>query len=195
MFVRWFNFQILREDGDRIYVHWVGWGSRYNCWIDKLDIVSKKKVPKPAEAEGGEGEESKEQTFFTHLRYKVKRRLKEGYKSNAEVSIRLDCPRSALDSLKNTNHTKESSSLSFNNNDLDGLLGRNWHLRILKRERDFTYVVDGSVTIRVTRNRTYKEYLIGRDNTLEEVKESSGLGLSMRFVRVEAIPRRNFRRS
>ena len=187
IFVCLFNFQILREDGDRVYVHWVGWGSKYDSWINKSDIISKDEIPQPAEAEVGEGEGlSPEQTFFTRLRYETKKRLKVGYKSSAVVRMRLDCPRSALNTLKRTNHTKEGSRLCFSNSDLTGLLGANWHVRILNKERDFVHVVDGSVTIQVSKNRSYKEYMIADNGTLEEVKGSSGLGLSMRFVRIES---------
>jgi len=186
-----FSFQILKEEGDKIYVRWIGWGSRYDSWIPTQDLVEAEEVDssKPNSAEVRDVRQvvtDSNPTFFDRLAYEVKRRLTIGYKSSAQVSIRLNCTEEDFQLLKTIRHSKHNGNLCFSNADLKELLGQDWNIRIINEERDFCHVVDESASFRFTKNRSFKEFKICEDGSLKETKGSAGYGLTMKFVRMEA---------
>ena len=79
----------------------MGGGSHYDSWIKKDDPVDEEDhLDEPVEVES-------ESAFFPRLAHGIKKKLKIGYKSNAEVKIWFDCKLQTYELLRKICHAKE----------------------------------------------------------------------------------------
>ena len=126
-----------RSTDNRLLIHYIGYSSDYDEWREPEDLVQLQSPCLTSEEHG----------FHQDLALKIKSLLVGHRKSNPVSRIEMTFDKVTFDeglrtkghaskSVRGTQHYKISSY-----NDLDGLLGHNWHYRGLNDVGDFCYVV------------------------------------------------------
>ena len=144
-----------------MYVHWVGWSTRYNQWIPKEDVAPD--VVETPEASSTDNIADNAESFYVNLRNLIEKKLPGSVRDSSEVRIRDPCEKDILQDFLKLKHSKERGTLTFDNKELDSLLGRNWNIRIL--------------------NESLKEHIITEGQT-KLITTEQGYGLSFRFVKM-----------
>ncbi len=161
-------------------MHWIGWSSRYDCWVDKDDIVDS-----VDEACSSNNSDVSAATFFSELRSEIKRKLLFGPRDATEVKIRVRATQEHFEQFRKVARSKEGRKYHINVKDLSPLLGKNWNLRIVNRERDFCYVLENSLYVTFAKGRALKEFELSGSEELVPVSHPTGHVMTIRFIRME----------
>ena len=156
-------------------VHYTGWANKYNEWRPLHDIVT---VP----TEFIESTPEATSAFYKQLSVNIKENLSIARKTDSLIELRLPIAREAFHPLEICGISDKRGSYSVKClNDLDAVLGERWFFRVINKNRDFAFVVEGSVSYRVIERRPLIEFTPDQDCTATYVHR--GFHLVFKFVR------------
>lgn len=151
-----FPIEILDEDVvndiPHVLVHYVDWDDHYNEWKPLGEIL---RIPNEYIFSNPEGTS----LFYLQLATTIKENLHIHRKTDSLVVIRLPIQRESFEEIKRCGHCNlqnwyELSKLS----DLNDQLGISWHFRVINQNRDFAFIVDGTVRYRLLEKRPLIEF-------------------------------------
>ena len=143
-----FQLEILdakEEDGvAKVLVHYIGWDKKYDEWRQVADIVD---IPEhfvstcPAATT----------FFYCQLRTLIREHLNIHRKVDSLVSVQVPIQKNAFQDLESLGkkHPNKKGWLTAECNTLDTLLGEKWHYRVVNSNKDFAFIVDGTVIFRL----------------------------------------------
>lgn len=167
----------IEDDITFALVHYIGWAKRYDEWRPLSDIIS---VPK----EFVQSTPAATLAFYLQLAVNIKENLSIARKTDSLIELRLPIVREAFAPLQkcSTCIPGKGGNYSVKSlHDLDVLLGERWFYRVINKNRDFAFVVDGSINFRVIERRPLIEYT--SDQACVPTYVHRGFHLVLRFVR------------
>ena len=163
--------QILKEEEDRILVHYTNYSDKFDRWIQKDALITNLPYhPLPFTVD----------YISEQLKLEIKEKLFCRIRQSSEVIIKIDCTEALFSELFNCN---PETSLHPSNSELDTILGHNWNRRIINQQGETCIVIDLSVYIKLKKRQPVVEYIIGEDNVLQEQRRQRVPYLYFSFVR------------
>lgn len=163
-----YNIEIVEEDGARVKVHYCGYGSQYDEWKPKEEVV----LMIPQYYEGGELEWSP----VTELACCIKKRLLPSRSEDPDIRIQIPCDHASFRMLQRKavpvgRCTRGRENYTINAySDLDDLLGKNWHIRVVNPIGDFSYTILSTIRFYLTKGRPILDYEVQqKDGVLDFV--------------------------
>ena len=196
-----YELEIVEEDvyTNRVKVHYIGYDSDDDEWRDRADIVSFKPRHEPGKFNNDTDvcmvvvliKFYYTGPFHLHseLAYRVKLALRPTTRSDPNVRIELPFDRflfigglqQAGKLLKSSHGHSTYGIRSYSS--LDLILGRQWHLRVFNKEKDFCYVILETVQFYLHRRQP------AEDAVDPERSADGGYLLIFRFVRGDGVER------
>lgn len=191
-----FPVEILEEDSStgRFKVHYVGYSASHDEWKEKNDIVSLcdevdgDDSPEP-ELAGNSGVERF--TLYNELATRIKQALNSSRKESPVIRIDMAFDKIEFDGGLRLCGTEKRCVRGVKRyritkyQDLNHLLGINWHYRGLNHNGDFCYVLLDTVEFYLYRRRPLKEY---EPKTLALTCRNIGHMLVFCFVKGNGVP-------
>lgn len=187
-----FPIEVVDEDSTRYKVHYVGFSSKHDEWQMKSDVV---------DLEHGDSEEAPNHQISQHrfsLYHELATRIKTALNSSRKESpiIKIDMPFDGIEfngGLRICGENKRcvrgvQRYTITKYQDLNGLLGANWHYRGINANGDFCYVLLNTVEFYLYRRRCMKEFAPLTNGEVKEVKRDIGDMLVFTFVRGDGTP-------
>ena len=164
------------DDGvNFVLVHYLGWAKKYDEWRPLNEIIN---VP----TEYIESTPAATSGFYLQLSVNIKENLSIQRKTDSFIELRLPIVRDAFEPLKGCGYPgKQGNYFVKRLCDLDAVLGEQWFFRITNKNRDFAFVVDGSVSYRMIERRPLVEYMPDHDCAPKYIHR--GFHLVFKFVR------------
>lgn len=127
-----------------VLVHYTGWSSKYDEWRPASDIID---IP----PEFIFTTEEATNFFYSQLKVLIKETLHIQRKTDSSVVIRMPIQKDSFNKLQSfgSRSSTKTQQYSAKCQDLDVLFGKGWHYRIVNANRDFAYVIDGTITFRL----------------------------------------------
>ena len=171
-----------RNGSQRVQIHYIGYGSRYDEWRDRDDIV-----PIPCLT-------MEKFDLNQELVFKIKSSLLGNRKSNPV--IRLTMPFDLItfnEGLGVSGHivrtVRKIDYIKIRRyEELNPVLGPNWHFRGVNAVGDYSYVILDSVEYYLYRRRGIAHYIPDDDNKPLKTVIPCGYMLSFRFVSGDGTP-------
>ena len=192
-----YHLRVLEEDGERVKVAYVGYGSQHNEWRPRSDIV----VLNEHEQGESSSDESdtdpplapmKQFSLYEELAYRIKSLLFSSRKGDPVCCITMSFDSIYFDGLirRGTSVARTArqpvklkkytlSSLTK----LDDVLGRRWYIRGLNAAGDFCYVKPGTVNFYLKHSRGKVDYQLKTDGTFQSLYFGGGVRLVFKFIR------------
>ena len=180
---------IVQRDGSRVKIHYVGYSDGYDEWREVGDILSESGNP-PDDIQTPQ-QQIQSYSLYKELSIKIKQHLTCGKKQSPLVKINmgfdhllfvgdLQATGIAKTSVRGITRYKIQAY-----NDLDFLLGTNWHYRGIKKNGDYVYIVLDSVEYYLSKRPTVVEYMPPQsaNNTITAVHTDAGYSLTFSFAR------------
>ena len=168
------NILDFKTEHDTVYdlVHYIGWDKRYDEWRPVNEIVD---IPK-------EFLETTEATsfFYLQLATRIKEALHIQRKTDSSVEVCLPMPRDAFEPLKLYGQLNSSGKYSLSKlTDLNELLGQNWHFKIVNANKDFAFIIEGTLSFCMTERPPLVEFNADGGSVITH----RGFVLVVKFVR------------
>ena len=129
--------QVIKEEDDRIFVHYTNYSSEFDCWVDRKKVIKKIPYQLPFTAD-----------YLTEkLKLDIKEKLVYRTHQSSEVEIKIDCTPELFCKLFSCS---PNASLHPTNRELEDILGINWDKRITTAFGEKSTVIDGNVYITLT---------------------------------------------
>ena len=140
-----YDIEVIKEDGPRVLVHYIGYSSEYDEWKSKEEVLLKKPVVMTGDFDP-----------ITELSCSIKRKLLPSRPEDPQVKIKLPTTQEAFNSLCSFGHPdKHAKTYGIPSYEcLEHLLGRKWYMRIANRNGDFSYAVLPTVKFYLVRQET-----------------------------------------
>lgn len=180
-----YPIEVVDQDLTRFKVHYVGFSSSHDEWKDREDVVDI--------SEDSGGPEGIIQKFS--LYYELATRIKSALNSCRKKSpvVRIDMPFDRLEFDgglrqygKEKRHVRAVQHYSISAfQDLNPLLGVDWHFRGVNVNGDFCYVILSTVEFYLYRRRPIKDYVpvTSEDFQVKETSRNIGDMLVFCFVK------------
>ena len=160
-----YDIEVIEEDGGQVKVHYKGYGSEYDEWKPKTEIVLR-----GPEFFGNVAEESF--SPLTELARCIKKRLLPTKSDDPEVRIQIPCDNGSFRELQQKamllGRCARGGSDQYtitNYCDLNDILGERWHLRVVNLIGDFSYVILKTISFYISKSRPIQEYeILEREN-------------------------------
>lgn len=186
-----YPIEILEEDTTKYKVHYIGYSSKHDEWKDKEDVVNLDDDP-VTEAEA--------LSLNYELASKIKSSLNSSRKDSPVVKILMPFGKADFDTglkvcgkTKTVTHGVERYTVQ-RYQDLDELLGKNWHYRGINDNGDFCYAILETIEFYIYRRRAIQEYtpFMNSSGTIipEKKHRNTGYMLAFCFVRSNGTPDR-----
>lgn len=130
-----YEIEVLKEKGSQVKVHYTGYGSEYDEWKEKSDVIfSKPAFPSDVE---------QPIPSLTHLACVIKKRLLPSRSDDPEVRIQMPCDQASFNELKERGVCRSGGAGSgkytiSSYQVLDDVFGEKWHYRIANLTGDFS---------------------------------------------------------
>lgn len=168
----------MDETVTHIKVHFIDWDAHWDQWIPKGELVHKK-------SSCGSSKDTpvdvRCSSFIEKLQIGIKNHLTFHRAHDPIVTLRLDCDKETFETI----FGNLGKNKIIKNNELDKILGENWHTRIINCYGEFCTVVDETVVILLKKHRSLKEYVQCDDGSLVEQVTEKGCYVLFRFVKTE----------
>ena len=151
-----YDIEIVDEDeeSDRVRIHYVGYSSEYDEWRNRSEIVVRPPqtvIPPRVDPVN---------FSFSNLLCAIKKQLKP---SREDPTIRIQLPFEEEDCeflIQKGTKCKNSNQFKMNSySELDGVLGEDWHYRVVNTRGDFSFIVLETVRFHVYRPKPILEYV------------------------------------
>ena len=183
-----YPIEVVDEDSTRYKVHYVGYSSSYDEWKEKGDIVSiteDSEEPEPTTV-------IERFSLYGELATKIKLSLNGNRKGSPVIRIDMPFDKLEFDGGLRLYGTKKRCVRGIqrysivNYQDLNHLLGINWHYRGINQNGDFCYVILSTVEFYLYRRRPIKEYI--PSNPIRALPRSVGHMIVFCFVQGNGTP-------
>jgi len=142
----------LQEDTLLVYVHYIGWPSKYNEWRLARDILD---IPEEFLVSSEEGRK----LFFTNLRIFIKEALHCQRKRDSLVELRIQISKDIFEQIKHLGTLqKRGQYLLRDIRSFDQFLGANWNYRIVNQHKDFAFVGKNELFFRLSEREPLCEF-------------------------------------
>ena len=152
-------------------VHYCGYSSQYDEWRPKTEVTYAKPTFQPSDHP---------YSPLTELACMIKKRLLPRRSDDVEVRIQVPCDLPSFQELQclakpcsGANHAiagecKTQYTIEHHE-DLDDVLGKKWHLRVVNEAGDFSYVILETISFHLSKGRPVLEYDVTKkaDGTLQ----------------------------
>lgn len=188
-----FPIEVVDEDASRYKVHYVGFSSTHDEWTSKEEVVDL--------ASGEDSDSLNDKTcmaadrfsLYRELATKIKLALNSSRKESPEV--RIDMPFDKIEfqgglmqcGVKKRYIRGIQRFCIQKYQDLNGLLGKDWHFRGLNSNGDFRYIILSTVEFYLYNRRPIKEYFPS-DSCPEPLERTLGNMLVFTFVKGDGTP-------
>lgn len=136
----------------QVLVHYIDWDKKYNEWQPLGDVLTITDQYIFTNPEGTS-------LFYLQLATAVKENLHIQRKTDSLVEIRLPMQKESFDLIKRCGRSKSQGWYFISKlSDLNELLGNNWHFRVVNKNKDFAFIVDGTVRYRLSERRPLVEF-------------------------------------
>ncbi len=169
------------EDTNKVKIHYIGYNSTHDEWIDRIDLVHR--APAPVE--------EVELSLLTVLATTIKQRLACFRKDDPSVKIylpfdstsfvELAAKGKSLGKIQGNEHYTIRNYKCFNE-----LLGEQWYLRITNSHGDFSYVILETIRFHLFRPKPLLDFnVVQKEGSLhfEHVYIQQSCSLCFSFVR------------
>ena len=197
-----YRLKILEEDKDNpdlVKVGYVGYGSEYDEWRSKKDIVSLAGNDDGSEDDPREDSEHsdsdlegpptmKQFSLYEELAMRIKSMLVSYRKGDPVCCISMSFDTIFFDGLIRrgmvvTSTSRQTKYTLSSLTKLDDILGRRWYIRGLNTAGDFCYVKPGTVNYYLKYSKGRTEYQLKSDGTLASGMFGHGYRLLFKFIR------------
>lgn len=184
--------EVLEEDSTKCRVHYVGYDSCYDEWKDKDEIVD---CYEPCDEDSKTATSDKIFRFslYDELSVKIKSSLNSSRKESPIVRIDMPFDKIEFDGgIRCCGHVKRSVRgieryTITKYQDLNHLLGVDWHFRGINENGDFCYIILNTIEFYLYRRRPIKEFMPGTP-ALRVTYKSTGYVLVFCFVKGNGTP-------
>ena len=143
-----YDVEVIEEDGARVKVHYIGYGSELDEWKPREEVTLKPQDIMHTDFHP-----------LTELACQIKKSLLPSKHEDPTVRIQVPGSREAFEQLASVGTKKAKNRYTINAfNDLTTLLGDKWFLRIANKVGDFSYVILSTVEYHLTTPRRILEY-------------------------------------
>ena len=191
-----YPIEVVDEDSSssQVRVHYIGYSSKHDEWKSKEDIISLGDDPDP-NPNTESGILVNRFSLYGELRSRIRTALNSGRKDSPMVKIDLPFDRLEYGGglclcgttkrfLRGVQHYSITRY-----QDLDPLLGKNWHYRGLNINGDFCYVLLDTVEYYLYHRRPIREYVPGQPCPVLQSHEMGDM-LVFTFVKENGTPDR-----
>lgn len=196
-----FPIEIIEEDPDsaRYKVHYIGYSSAYDEWKEKDAVVDTNPEDPDPEDPNPEDPVFCDQTIKRFsLYHELATRIKTALNSSRKVSptVKIDLPFDRIEfygglgvyGVKKCCIRGIQRYTITKFQDLNPLLGVNWHYRGININGDFCHVILNTVEFYLHRRRSLKEFVPSADNEVREICRRTGDMLVFCFVKGDGTP-------
>lgn len=142
-----YDIEIIEEEGSKVKIHYIGYDSRFDEWKPKEEVVLKKPQDLVRDFDP-----------LTELACQIKRRLVPSRHDDPDVRIQTPATEEAFKILSSKAVKKDRHFTIKKYKDLDDILGPRWHIRVVNRNGDFSYVILETIRFRLVQPRNLLEY-------------------------------------
>ena len=150
-----YDIEIVDEDeeSDRVRIHYVGYSSEYDEWRNRSEIVVRPPqtvIPPRVDPVS---------FSFSNLLSAIKKQLKP---SREDPAIRIQLPFEEEDCeflIQKGTKCENSNQFKINSYSELGVLGEDWHYRVVNTRGDFSFIVLETVRFHVYRPKPILEYV------------------------------------
>lgn len=185
-----YPIEVIDEDGDRVKIHYIGYGDGWDEWRSREDVVDMAKAK----------QDTRTRQLETYTPYNPHQELAHAIKAALTPSrkfggpeVRIELP---FDLLVFQGGLKVLGTYikTFRGNDLYGineygdlvpLLGSRWHVRGINRHLDFCAVEKCSVVFHIFKKSSIEDYISEEKTELVP----GGYTLVFKFVRFDGVRR------
>ena len=175
---------VISDLSERVRIHYIGYGSQHDEWRNKDDILP---VTSPCLT-------TEKFDLHQELAVKVKSSLLGGRKSNPAVKITMSYDLDTFNEglgrcgyvTKTVRGVKHYKIQQYN--ELDHILGPNWHYRGINAAGDFCYVVPESIEYYLNRHRGIVHYVPDENCKPVRTIMPHGYSLTFKYVRADGTP-------
>ena len=191
-----YPIEVVDEDSSTsaVKVHYIGYSSRHDEWKPKQDIIILGDDPDPNPDTQEPGTLAEPFSLNQELASKIKAALNSGRKESPVVKIDMPFDRAEYDCGLRTCGTQKRLFRAVQHyrishyQDLDKLLGHNWHYRGLNSNGDFCFVLLNTVEYYLHKRRSLKEYIPTQCGQAIEQYREMGDMLVFSFVKGNGTP-------
>ena len=193
-----YKIRVVEERGDKVKVHYVGYGRKYDEWKNRDELVV---LDDESAAESSEESDDEEAYVPLSLHKILADRIKLSLSSNQRLapSVRIEIPfnRVSFEGALAKCGTRKGSGrrVRYTIRDykaLDRILGKGWHWRGLNQAGDFCYVILDSIEYYLLKKRALQEYFPPSDGVgtgqITAKKRTLGYSLIFKFIRGDGTP-------
>lgn len=187
-----FPIRVIDEDSERYKVHYVGYASKYDEWKGKDEIIDLDNYDN--DDQELENTYTVRFSLYRDLAIRIKAALTSGRKESPVVRIDMPFDRVEFDGGLRTcgerkRYIRGTQRYTIKKyQDLDRLLGKNWHYRGINCNGDFCYAILKTVEYYLYRRRPLKEYVPTADLEVKEEGINTGDMLVFTFVKGNGTP-------
>ena len=145
-------------------VHYCGYSSQYDEWRPKAEVSYAKPTFQPSDDP---------YSTLTELACMIKKRLLPRRSDDPEVRIQVPCDLPSFQELQclavpcsGANHAVgdecKTQYTIEHYEDLDDVLGKKWHLRVVNEVGDFSYVILETISFHLSKSRPILEYDVSK---------------------------------
>ena len=183
-----YPIEVVEHDGSRVRIHYVGYDESSDEWRDSSDIIQPR-TPLTMATESNSIQPIQQYSLYNELRIKIKQALVCGRKQSPSVVINmgfdlllfnggLEAAGKAKRVVCGNQHYKLASY-----DDLDKLLGPNWHYRGINENCDYAFAILDSIEYYIHRRKQITEYYPSKESAPVLCKLDTGYSLRFNFVR------------
>ena len=193
-----FPIEVVEEDASRCKVHYVGYSSVYDEWKEKDEIINlhdgTDSDPEDSEPPSNECGIMRRFSLYHELGTRIKIALNSNRKESPVVRIDMPFDRVEYDGGLRRLGVKKQCVRGIQHHcisrfqDLNALLGMNWHYRGINVNGDFCYVVLNTVEFYLYKRRATKEYVPTDDFKVKQEFRDPGDMLVFCFVKANGTP-------
>lgn len=126
--------QVVDEDGpgDKVKIHFIGYGKSEDLWLEKNDVLSIQNPPSSA----GQSAEGGLEWLIYNIKLEVKKGLNPGTRSEPIYKFRIQSERKIIEKLLECATATKNGYFSFTEDSADRIFGKLWTVRIINKQGD-----------------------------------------------------------
>jgi hypothetical protein len=188
-----YKLQVIDRDKvtNSIKVHYIGFSEEYDEWRDCGELLENNNLGRVRRRYSATDKSLHDRSslFFDRLGRNIKHSLFATKRESPEIRLEEVCEQDIFDNyLKSIGEVKKCRGREIHcvnnvtNQDMENILGDKWYERILNKNKDFSYVVKGTIQFWLHQKAPIKEFVTVGNQLIENEIEND-LILVFTFVR------------